>query len=111
MRVAWSETEAVIVWGSGDRGSGKAGKWGGTHLAGWRVGVGQLGVGGFQLFKLAKEPVEFGVADLGRVLLMVEPVVTLQLLPQQGCPGRYLLKALNHHSQFPLFGGRSRPRP
>ena len=48
------------------------------------VGVGEVGVGFFEVFEFAEEDVVFGVGDFGLGLGVVEPVVAVEFLGEEG---------------------------
>jgi hypothetical protein len=63
-----------------------------AHALRRRIGRGERWVAAFEIGEAAEELVEIGVRDLGRVLLVVEPVVPLDLAPQLLGAGRHVAR-------------------
>ena len=60
---------------------------GAADALGGGVGVGEVGVGLFEVLEFAEEAVVFGVGDFGLGLVVVEAVVTLEFLAEGGDAG------------------------
>ena len=73
-----------------------------AHALGRRVGRGQLRVRRLEVLELAHQRVALGVADLRRVLLVVERVGTLDLLAQLGDAGG---RVVVHRAGARIIGG------
>ena len=72
-----------------------------TDALGGRIGRRQLWMVGLELLELAHQRVPLGVADLRRVLFVVEPVGALDPLAQVGDAGGRIVGRVGHESRIP----------
>jgi hypothetical protein len=62
-----------------------------SHLVCGRARLDEIGIRGFEVAQFPHEEIELGIGDLGGVEFVIEPVVTLDEIPQLDETTRYLV--------------------